>query len=334
MTEPIKLEKIPFFKRLTATEILFLAPYIEEKKFGEGEVILPQGSRGGDLYLVISGFVSVDIILPGDYKKKLTQLGVGQVFGEVTFLDDTLVTASVLAPGVCNCLVLSHKTVEMLRMSQPEIAFKIEQEITNQIAVKIIQNIKTILELLKKIPEEPQNPFEHALYLENSSARNYQMKLAEINLSKLIQADFFPKLAQEQRSRLLSLMTIKAYDKGFRFLERIEEPKKFAFIYSGAVMFFIKKNKQLKNSIAVLAVGDLFMQNFLSSELQQLTDYVTCEKSVLLELDMEAYLQLHESDPALFYAISNEINRSIAHSVYITNRQFVRINSEYNNLIL
>jgi CRP-like cAMP-binding protein len=334
MIEPSKLEKIAFFKRLTASEILFLAPHIEEKKFADGEVILPQGIRGGDLYLVIAGFVSVDIILPGDYKKNLAQLGVDQVFGEVTFLDDTLVTASIVAQGTCHCLVFSHKTVEMLRISQPEIAYKIEQEITNQIADKIILNINNILELLKKIPEEPQNPFEHALYLENSSAQNYKMLLTEINLSKLIQADFFPQLAEDQRSRLLSLMTIKSYDKGFRFLEKIAEPKKFAFIYSGAVMFFIKKNKQLKTSIAVLAVGDLFMQNFLSSELQQLADYVTCEKTTLLELDMETYQQLHDADPVLFYAISKEINRSIAHSVYIVNRHFVRINSEYNNLLL
>ncbi|MBA2711479.1 MAG: cyclic nucleotide-binding domain-containing protein [Tatlockia sp.] len=335
MTAPSNLEQIQFFEKLEPNEIRFLANYIEEKKFQKGEVILPQGIQGKELYLIISGQVFVDIVLPGDdFKKNLAKLGKGQVFGEVTFLTKTQATASVTAKEACKCLTLSHKTLEMLRLVKPEIAYKIEQEITYQAAAKVIYNINAILELLKKIPEDSFYPFDHSIYVEDPKAHTKLIELSELNLNDDEFSSFFPKLAEKQKSGLLSMMTVKAYDKGYRFSAKEAESRKIAFIYSGAVMFFIKKNKTLKKSIAVLAVGDLFLQNFLSPNFQEVADFVTCEKSILLELDLNTYTELKETDPHLFYLISEKINRNIANAVYIVNRQFLRINCEYNNLIL
>jgi CRP-like cAMP-binding protein len=327
------LKKLPFFNKLSPDEILFLTPYLKEKVFEKDEVILPQGSEGGDLYLILSGVVTVKISLPGNYKKDLTTLGAYQVFGEVTFLSNTLVTASVVAQRTCRCLIVFQNILEMLRIAKPEIAFKIEQEIGNQIASKIIFNIDSIFKLVKKIPEKFQISSELAIHLEKFSARSSELNINDIDRNRIKNLSYFRRLTESQISRLLPLLTVKTYEKGYRFLGSKANPNRIALIYEGAVMFFIKENNQLKKYLSVSGIGELFMQNFIFPEFCQIADYVACEKCTLIELDMETYHKLHDSDPALFYIISESINRAIAASVYITNRQFVRISSEYINVL-
>lgn len=329
----INYENIPFFNGLTSDEIKFILPYMEEKKFTKGEVILPQGSRGGDLYLVISGFVSVDIVLPGDYQKRLAVLGANEVFGEVTFLSNALVTATVAALESCSCIVFYHKLLEMLRTAKPEISYKIEKEIAHQAAEKIISNVNNILKILDNIPKEFKGDYEHVNSLENPYAYTKELDIKELDENHIKKLSFFTRMNQTQFLKLLPYMKVVSYGKGYRFLSNNKEINKIGIVYSGAVMFFIKEKNQLKKSIGISGIGDLFLQNFMFPEFRQVADYVTCEKSIILEIDMKVYKKLHHSNPAIFYIISESIHRAITGSVYSANRQFVRINSEFNNII-
>ncbi|KTD05500.1 cNMP binding domain-containing protein [Legionella gratiana] len=329
----IDFKKIPFFQGLTSEEVAFILPFMEEKKFAQGKVILPQGSHGGNLYLVISGLVAIDIILPGDHQKRLATLGHNALFGEVTFLSNALVTASVIAIEPCSCIIFHHELLEMLRTSKPEISFKIEKKIAYQLANKIVSNINTILKIINTIPQDLQIPSEHSLYLESSSAGQKELDISKLDFKHLRKLNFFCHMSKKQILKLLPLMKAQSYDKGYRFLSKDRNLNKLGIVYSGAAMLFIKENNQLKKSIAISGIGEMLLQNFIFSEFRQVADYVTCEKCILLELDMDVYKKLKHSNPDIFYIISEMINREIAGSVYITNRQLVRINSEYNNIL-
>ena len=328
------LDQLVFFNKLDSNEIAYIYPYIEENKYKKDEVILEQGAQGGDLYLIISGTVSISVILPGDYKMDVATLSPGQVFGEVTFLSNSHATASVVAQQSCKCFVIYHKLLQMLRIANPQIAFKLEQEIANQTARKISSNIHSILNLMKGIPDEFLIHSEHALYLENVAAYSKILDPDSLNSKHLSHLSFFAELTKEQCLYLLSLMTIKSYEKGYRFLDKMEKPlQKIGLLYSGAVMFFMKENNQLKKSLAVIKVGEIFLQNFIFADFCEVADYVAYEDSIVLELDIQEYQKLRHSHPAIFYTISKAMNREIAKSVYIVNRQFVRISSEYYTLI-
>jgi hypothetical protein len=108
---------------------------------------------------------------------------------------------------------------------------------------------------------------------------------------------------------------------------------KLEWIYLGAAMLFIKKDGTLQKSIAVSGIGELLVQNFLFENFRQVAEYVTCEKSVIVELDFEKYEALKKEHPAIFYAISQNLHTTIVDSLYIVNREFVRINSEYKALL-
>lgn len=329
----IEYEKTPLFNKLSSEEIGFIIPYLEVKKFSKSEVILAQGSRGGDLYLVLSGRISVDIILPGDYMKHLAILDKHDFFGEVTFLSDALVTASVTALESCTCIIFRHALLDMLRLSNPDISYKIESEIANQTAKKITLNINNIIKLLNTIPDDLKSPSIHEFYLKNNFKKSEELDVNKLNVNHINKLCFLNQMNDRQIRILLPLIKAKRYDKGYCFLSNEKNINKLGIVYSGAVMLFIKKNNQLEKSIALLKVGDLFLQNFIFPEFRQVADYMTCEKSIILEIDRDDYQKLYQSDPELFYIISRAINQAIASSVYIVNRQFVRINSEYNNII-
>jgi hypothetical protein len=64
-----------------------------------------------------------------------------------------------------------------------------------------------------------------------------------------------------------------------------------------------------------------------------MAEYVTCEESVILELDFKTYESLKKLQPTLYYAISQYVHNTIVNSLYFINREFVRISSEYKTLM-
>ncbi|KTC75335.1 cNMP binding domain-containing protein [Legionella birminghamensis] len=321
-----------FFEQLTQDELLFLSDYIKEQLFPQGKTILRQGRIGGDLYLIRDGLVSVWIALPGDYTKEATTLQPGQFFGEVAFLAHAPFTANIIAEVDTFCFVLTQDVLLMLRVAAPQIAYKIEKAIAAQTAEKIVANFNHMTQLFRQLPEEYWVSA-HARHLPNPQARGETLSIEGLDLEHLARLSFFREMDREQLMYLLKRMSICCYDRGYRFVTDNSDNRRLALIYSGAVMLFFKENGKLQKAIAVFGVGELFMENFFLAEFRKHANYVTCEKSIVLELDDEAYFQLQQARPELFYLISQYIHRGIARSVYIVNRQFIRIDSEYHDLL-
>ena len=92
---PIIRELLNFsiFKTLNEPEIIELAAYFKTKDFRKDEIILRKGDRGDKFYIILSG--RVEII--GDYGVPIATLGKGEVFGEMSLLTGSPVSAKVKA---------------------------------------------------------------------------------------------------------------------------------------------------------------------------------------------------------------------------------------------
>jgi CRP/FNR family transcriptional regulator, cyclic AMP receptor protein len=88
-----ELINFSIFKTLTEPEINELASYFKTKDFRKNEIILRRGDRGEKFYIILSG--SVEII--GDYGVSIATLGKGEVFGEMSLLTGSPVSAKVRA---------------------------------------------------------------------------------------------------------------------------------------------------------------------------------------------------------------------------------------------
>ncbi|HAF87429.1 MAG: hypothetical protein CMF38_01985 [Legionellaceae bacterium] len=328
----ITLNHLPIFKHLTKQELNFLMPYLNETYAEAHDVLLTQGQAQGDLYIIISGRVNVDIRLPGDYLQQLASLSVGDIFGEVSFISKRQVTTNVTACEPTRLLVMKHTTLDMLRLANPHMTYAIEHYISYRCFNKIMYSLDNIVTLLEKTDQMIPS-FSQTNQLENTQTQSVELTLDELDAYHYKTLNFLALLTPEQLTQLTPLLTIKRYDRGHRFIVDAQHPTRLGVIYSGAITSFIQQDNILIKPLDVTGIGDMFMQNAISDAFEQLITYVTCEQSIVIELAIGDYRQLRHTHPDLFFVISAAIHREIANSVYVFNSQFIRMNSEYNYIM-
>jgi len=88
-----ELFNFSIFKTLQNSELDEIASYFKTADFHKNDIILRKGERGDKFFVVLSG--KVDIV--GDYGLVITSLGRGEVFGEMSLLTGSPVSAKVRA---------------------------------------------------------------------------------------------------------------------------------------------------------------------------------------------------------------------------------------------
>ncbi|MCS7204447.1 MAG: cyclic nucleotide-binding domain-containing protein [Leptospiraceae bacterium] len=90
------------------------------------QVILKEGDKGKDVYLILSGRVVVaEKLASSNQYKVLTTLGPGEIFGEMAMFDDQPRSATLVAIEHCKILVLSPENFERIFRTHPRWALKI-----------------------------------------------------------------------------------------------------------------------------------------------------------------------------------------------------------------
>ncbi|WP_419419853.1 cyclic nucleotide-binding domain-containing protein [Legionella sp. D16C41] len=318
-----------FFSNFTEKELLFLTKFITKASFEAGDLIISQGCFSEYLYIIETGQVAVYITLPGDSIKQKSILVESQIFSEVAFLTDDLTTATIVAKTSVNCLLLKRAVLNALRILYPEIAFKIEYAIAKQTNQKIICDGSQLINTLLTLQTNHNLYSDHAHSLPSNKATYQELNIKAINRQLLDKLAFLNALTKAQIDKLLTFMQVKLYDRGYQLNEQILG--KIGLVFSGAVMFFLAKEKNLIKSIGIISIGDLFLQQFFTQNLKSVFEFVTCEESIILELDINQYQQLKHTEPEIFYKLSQYVHTAFVHWLSIINRQCIRINCEYLN---
>jgi CRP-like cAMP-binding protein len=96
-----------------------LLEHAREERFDEGAVMLEEGASVGALFVIARGRASVEKAHLG-YRVAVNELGTGDVFGEVSYLDGSPASASVVAREPVTALVFDE--IDDLLASDPELA--------------------------------------------------------------------------------------------------------------------------------------------------------------------------------------------------------------------
>ncbi|MDP6388126.1 MAG: cyclic nucleotide-binding domain-containing protein [Candidatus Pacebacteria bacterium] len=97
-----KIKNLPAFKQCTDEELKGLLRISKIRNFNANEVIINEGSCEKCIYFLLSGYV--DIEKDGNVVASLT--GLGEVFGEMGFLDENPRTSNVIAVKETICLTV------------------------------------------------------------------------------------------------------------------------------------------------------------------------------------------------------------------------------------
>jgi hypothetical protein len=124
MERLLALKEIPLFKNLSLDQLEAVHQITKEVEYLPGEVILKQGERGDELYLLLRGRVRIftNFSLPNEDEKP-EQRAVSS-FGEMAVLHDGTRTATVVAAERSHLLRLDGNSLRELLMQMPEISFE------------------------------------------------------------------------------------------------------------------------------------------------------------------------------------------------------------------
>lgn len=107
--------------RLAASKFNRVFPSSGVLGLDDGEVVIKQGDRSDDVYVVLSGEVEIVRSL-GTSGGRLASLGVGEIFGEMAVLTDGVRTATALASGGCRIFRLCAQDLKSLMPVNPELS--------------------------------------------------------------------------------------------------------------------------------------------------------------------------------------------------------------------
>jgi CRP-like cAMP-binding protein len=130
------------FQGLNFSEAQALAKICHRERRSSGEVIIEENALGQALYLIEQGEVKV-IKGEGAEQHQLARLGRGELFGEMSLVENELTSASVVAAT----------DVELLVVHRPEFEELLEQD--QGLALKVYKSFcRTLSERLRKTTEE------------------------------------------------------------------------------------------------------------------------------------------------------------------------------------
>ena len=129
-------QKLPLFRDLNHGETLRLAAICVSETRAAGTVIVPENALGEALYVVRSGRVSVDKG-EGASRIRLGEMGAGDIFGEMTLVDDVLTQATVTALEDVGLFVVPRGDLDALLASDPALSLKVYRSFCRALTAKI-----------------------------------------------------------------------------------------------------------------------------------------------------------------------------------------------------
>jgi len=119
------LKNVPLFSPLDNRELEVLASIAITRNYGRDEFIILQGEEGGSFFVILEGKVKVIITSPQGREITLALLGKDEFFGEMSLLDGSDRSASVVAMMPTRALTINTGAFNDYLMRFPEVSIKL-----------------------------------------------------------------------------------------------------------------------------------------------------------------------------------------------------------------
>ncbi|MFO1304659.1 MAG: cyclic nucleotide-binding domain-containing protein [Burkholderiales bacterium] len=114
---------------LNEDEFSVLAAQVTVRDLTDGEVLVREGASDDNLYVVASGLVGVVKYIETDTKMTVATLNVGDLAGEMSFVDGTSYRSSLVAVGNARVLGLARERLESLLATHPTVVYHVMRAI-------------------------------------------------------------------------------------------------------------------------------------------------------------------------------------------------------------
>jgi CRP-like cAMP-binding protein len=132
-----QLAKVPFFDGLTVEALAMIAHVTTEESYAYGTKIFAYGDPGDKLYIVVEGKVRIFREVGGMGEEALAVLGTGEVFGEMSLLDESTRSAGALAHEKCKLLVITKDAFDDLLFLHKDLAYEVLWACVRMLAARL-----------------------------------------------------------------------------------------------------------------------------------------------------------------------------------------------------
>jgi serine/threonine protein phosphatase PrpC len=113
------LVNMPLFARLNERELLRVMQAVEPREYTDGQVVMREGDKGDELFIVLAGTVKVS-----RGEQVLTRLGAGEHFGEMALIRSVPRSATITAEGGAELIAIKRADFFEILRKEHEIAVK------------------------------------------------------------------------------------------------------------------------------------------------------------------------------------------------------------------
>jgi CRP-like cAMP-binding protein len=122
------LRRVSIFSGLRGEDLAEVALLAEETEAGTGDVVIREGDVDDWLYVLVEGKVGVE-----KGGRRIAELGVGEVFGELAVLDPTPRAATVRALTDVTLLRIDGEAIGAMMRERPEISHGIARVLARRL---------------------------------------------------------------------------------------------------------------------------------------------------------------------------------------------------------
>jgi CRP/FNR family cyclic AMP-dependent transcriptional regulator len=124
------LQRVPLFEACSRKELESIAKAGDEVTMTAGTTVVEQGQLGREAFVILDGRV---VVKRGG--RKVADLGVGDVVGELSLLDHGPRTATVVCDSDCTLFVIDQRHFRSVIEHNPSIAMKLLASLAGNIRV-------------------------------------------------------------------------------------------------------------------------------------------------------------------------------------------------------
>lgn len=129
----VPLEASNLFRLLTRVEQDVLRQITQERSYAAGAEIFKEGDSGDGIYLVKDGLVEISVKMSENVRRVFTQLGPGEMFGEMAVLEFKPRSATAIAAKPTQaCFIPRNELLSMLERS-PALSMELLREISQRL---------------------------------------------------------------------------------------------------------------------------------------------------------------------------------------------------------